>query len=67
MCRGLLTSGDGKQLGMGNVAAQGEEIFPDDVTLAELRKIFAPAQIFPIHDGFEFRRVLKGENFNARE
>lgn len=39
----------------------GEEIFLDDVTLAELRKIFAPAQVLPIHDGFEFRKVLEGK------
>ena len=39
----------------------GEEIFLDDVTLADMRKIFAPAQILPIHNGFEFRKVLEGE------
>ena len=39
----------------------GEEIFLDDVTLDELRKIFAPAQILPIHDGAEFRKVLEGK------
>ena len=39
----------------------GEEIFLDDVTLDDLRKIFAPAQIIPIHDGAEFRRTL--DNF----
>ena len=38
----------------------GEEIFLDDVSLDDLRKIFAPAQIFPIHDGAEFRRTLEG-------
>ena len=38
----------------------GEEIFLDDVTLADMRKIFAPAQILPIHNGFEFRKVLEG-------
>lgn len=38
----------------------GEEIFLDDVTLDEMRKIFAPAKILPIHDGNEFRRVLGG-------
>ena len=36
----------------------GEEIFLDDVTLEDLRKLFAPAQIVPIHDGAEFRRSL---------
>lgn len=36
----------------------GEEIFLDDVTLDDLRKIFAPAQIIPIHDGAEFRRAI---------
>ena len=39
----------------------GEEIFLDDVTLAELREIFYPAQIFPIHNGFEFRKILGRE------
>lgn len=38
----------------------GEEIFLDDVTLAELKETFAPAQIVPIHDGFEFRQALEG-------
>lgn len=38
----------------------GEEIFLDDVTLDDLRKLFAPAQIVPIHDGAEFRRALGG-------
>ena len=38
----------------------GEEIFLDDVTLADLRETFAPAQIVPIHDGFEFRQALGG-------
>jgi len=38
----------------------GEEIFLDDVTLDDLRKLFAPAQIIPIHDGAEFRRNLEG-------
>ena len=36
----------------------GEEIFLDDVTVDELRKIFAPAKVLPIHDGAEFKRVL---------
>ena len=38
----------------------GEEIFLDDVTLDDLKKLFAPAQIVPIHDGAEFRRNLEG-------
>ena len=38
----------------------GEEIFLDDVTLETLRKTFAPAQILPIHNGFEFRKALGG-------
>ena len=38
----------------------GEEIFLDDVTLDELRKTFAPAQVLPIHNGFEFRKILEG-------
>ena len=38
----------------------GEEIFLDDVTLDDMRKLFAPAQIVPIHNGFEFRRALEG-------
>ena len=38
----------------------GEEIFLDDVTLDDIKKIFAPAKILPIHDGKEFRRALKG-------
>lgn len=36
----------------------GEEVFLDDVTVDELRKIFAPAKVLPIHDGAEFKRVL---------
>ena len=39
----------------------GEEIFLDDVSLAEMRKIFAPAQILPIKNGIEFRKALEGE------
>lgn len=39
----------------------GEEIFLDDVTLEEMRKIFAPAQILPIRNGIEFRRALEGK------
>lgn len=38
----------------------GEEVFLDDVTLDELRQTFAPAQVLPIHDGFEFRKALEG-------
>lgn len=38
----------------------GEEIFLDDVTLDDMRKIFEPAQIIPIHDGGEFKRTLEG-------
>ncbi|MBR1646648.1 MAG: DUF512 domain-containing protein [Selenomonadaceae bacterium] len=38
----------------------GEEIFLDDVPVDELRKIFAPAKVLPIHDGAQFKRVLKG-------
>ena len=38
----------------------GEEIFLDDVSLEEMRKIFAPAQILPVHDGAEFRKFLEG-------
>ena len=36
----------------------GEEKFLDDVTLDDLRKIFAPAKVLPIHDGAEFREVF---------
>ena len=39
----------------------GEEVFLDDVTLAELREVFTPAQVLPIHDGAEFKRALEGE------
>ncbi len=39
----------------------GEEVFLDDVTLAELREVFAPAKVLPIHDGAEFKRALEGE------
>ena len=38
----------------------GEEIFLDDVTLADLRKLFVPAQVVPIHDGAEFHRAIVG-------
>ena len=38
----------------------GTEIFLDDVTLDDLRKIFAPAQVLPIHDGLQLRRALEG-------
>ncbi len=37
----------------------GEEKFLDDVTVDDLRKIFAPAKVLPIHDGFEFRKILE--------
>ena len=39
----------------------GEEIFLDDVTLDDLRKIFAPARVLPVHDGVEFRKILEGK------
>ena len=39
----------------------GEEIFLDDVTVDDLRKIFAPAQILAIHNGFEFNKILEGK------
>ena len=39
----------------------GEENFLDDVTLEDLRKIFAPAQILPIKNGFEFKKALEGK------
>ena len=39
----------------------GEEIFLDDVSLAEMRKMFAPAQIVPIRNGFDFRKALEGK------
>ena len=73
---GLLTGGDiieairNEELGSRNVdlilipataLKSGEEIFLDDVTLDDMRKIFAPAQILPIHDGAEFKRILEGE------
>ena len=58
---GLLTGGDiiealrGGQRDLILIPAtalkSGEEIFLDDVRLDDLRKIFAPAQILPIHDG----------------
>ena len=38
----------------------GEEIFLDDVTVDELRKIFAPAPVIPIRDGAQFKRALEG-------
>ena len=37
----------------------GEEKFLDDVTVDDLRKIFSPAKVLPIHDGFEFRKILE--------
>ena len=39
----------------------GEEIFLDDVSLAEMRKMFAPAQIVPIRNGCDFRKALEGK------
>ena len=67
---GLLTGGDiiealrGGQRDLILIPATalkaGEEIFLDDVTLDDLRKIFAPAKILPIHDGAEFKKVLGG-------
>ena len=67
---GLLTGGDiiealrGGQRDLILIPATalkaGEEIFLDDVRLDDLRKIFAPAKILPIHDGAEFRRALEG-------
>ena len=38
----------------------GEEIFLDDISLETLRKIFEPARILPIHNGFVFRKILEG-------
>lgn len=38
----------------------GEEIFLDDVPLAELRKTFAPAQVIAIRGGADFRQALEG-------
>ena len=68
---GLLTGGDiiealrdGKRdliLIPSTALRAGEEIFLDDVSLDELRKIFAPAKVLPIHDGAEFRRILGGK------
>ena len=68
---GLLTGGDIidalKELGgsrdviliPATALKSGEEIFLDDVTLDDLRKIFSPAQIITIHDGAEFRKTLE--------
>ena len=39
----------------------GEEIFLDDVSLDDLRKIFASARILPIKNGIEFKKALEGE------
>lgn len=69
---GLLTGGDiiealkssGKRdliLIPATALKAGEEVFLDDVTLADIREIFAPAQVLPIHDGAEFKRALGGE------
>ena len=38
----------------------GEEIFLDDISLETLRKTFEPARILPIHNGFEFIKILGG-------
>ena len=66
---GLLTGGDiiealkgGKRdliLIPATALKAGEEKFLDDVTLEDLRKIFAPAKILAIHDGKEFRKILE--------
>ena len=67
---GLLTGGDIidalKELGdipdailiPATALKSGEEIFLDDLTVDDLRKNFAPAQIIPIHDGAEFKRTI---------
>ena len=39
----------------------GEEKFLDDVTVDDLRKIFAPAKVLPIRNGFDFRKILEGK------
>lgn len=69
---GLLTGGDiinalksiggrrDKILIPATALKSGEEIFLDDVTLDDLRRIFAPAQIVPITNGFEFKLALEG-------
>lgn len=69
---GLLTGGDiidalkaiggrrDKILIPATALKSGEEIFLDDVTLDDLRKIFAPAQVLPISNGFEFKLALEG-------
>ena len=68
---GLLTGGDiidalksiggrrDKILIPATALKSGEEIFLDDVTLDDLQKIFAPAQILPISNGFEFKQALE--------
>ena len=66
---GLLTGGDivealrGGQRDLILIPAtalkSGEEKFLDDVTVDDLRKIFAPAKVLPIHDGLEFRKILE--------
>ena len=68
---GLLTGGDiiaalsgGKRdliLIPATALKTGEEIFLDDVTLEEMRRKFAPAQVLPIRNGFEFRKTLEGK------
>ena len=66
---GLLTGGDiiealrGGQRDLILIPATalkaGEEKFLDDVTVDDLREIFAPAKVLPIRDGFEFRKILE--------
>jgi len=38
----------------------GEEKFLDDVTVDDLRKIFAPAKVLPIRNGFDLKSVVSG-------
>ena len=68
---GLLTGGDiiealrGGQRDLILIPATalkaGEEKFLDDVTVDDLRKIFAPAKVLPIRNGFDFRKILEGK------
>ena len=39
----------------------GEEKFLDDVTVDDLRKIFAPAKVLSVRNGFDFRKILEGK------
>ena len=41
-----------------NCLKAGEEIFLDDWTVDDLRRIFAPAQIIPIRNGIELMREI---------